>query len=191
MKRRYSKISASLSMKNVLLLCTCAVCIILISCMLVGCSAKNDLPEELAQTEQTAINTDPEDNTNIQTGSTPETSFETMAYMKAAENGSISFDRVEWVQVPSSRAKELGITEKDGPGGFFVYNQEEITEKYSLSSGCSIKLLDWEDSYTPIEISADDFFKLLEERGAQNEFIPYTMSVENGEITRIEEHYVP
>lgn len=170
MKRRFKNILATSPKKSGLLLCVCAVFITLFSGMLVGCSAvKNDSPEESAQ----------------------ETNFETMAYIKAAENGSISFDRVEWVEVPSSRAEELGITDDDAPNGFRVYNQEELTEKYSLSSGCSISLLDWENSFVRIEISADDFFQLLEERSDGYEFIPYIITIENGEIIRIEEQYVP
>lgn len=211
MKRLLKNIFAASPKKSGLLLC-----ITLILGMSVGCSAiKNDSPKESAQTVQTAVNadsennaaiqigvpndgnadiqkeTEPINNTDIQTGSAQETAFETIAYIKAAENGSISFDRVEWVEASSSRAEELGITEDDAPSGFYIYNQEELTEKCSLSSACSIIMLDWENSYKPIEISADNFFKLLGERGEQNEFIPYIISIENGEIIRIEEHYVP
>lgn len=170
MKRRFQNILATSPKKSGLLPCICAVCMILISGMLVGCSeVKNASQEESAQ----------------------ETAFETIAYIKAAESGSISFDRAEWVEVPGSRAEELGITEDDAPSGFYVYNQEELTEEYSLSPDCSIRLLDWEDSYHPIEVSADDFLRFLGERGERNEWIPYIISVENGEIIRIEEHYVP
>ncbi len=216
MKRRFKNILTGSPKKNGLFLCICAVSITLISGMLVGCSTmKTDSSEEPAQTDSEAGNvaarnpaaiqadasddndaemrkeSEPGKDTDMQTDPAQETTFETMAYIKGIEEGSISFDRVEWVEVPGDRAEELGITEDDAPGGFSVYNQEEAVEKYVLSSVCEINVLDWENSYQPMEMSSDDFFKLLEERGGQNEWIPYTILVENGEITQIEEHYVP
>ncbi len=66
MKKRFKNILTKSPKKNGLLLCICAICITLISGMLIGCSAiKNDLPEETVQIE--TISPSLEDNTNTQT----------------------------------------------------------------------------------------------------------------------------
>ena len=78
MKKRFKNRLNKLPKKNGLLLCICAICITLISVMLIGCSAiKNDLPEETVQIEP--INQSLEDNTNTQNGNiedSPEQSVE-------------------------------------------------------------------------------------------------------------------
>ena len=61
MKKRFKNRLNKLPKKNGLLLCICAICITLISVMLIGCSAiKNDLTEETVQIEP--INQSLEDN---------------------------------------------------------------------------------------------------------------------------------
>lgn len=98
MKRRFKNILATSPKKNGLLLCICAVCITLISGMLIGCSAiKNDSPEESAQTNQTAINADSEDNAAIQAGAPDDSNADiqkeaepvkkTMSGFELTENG--------------------------------------------------------------------------------------------------------
>ena len=68
MKKRFKNILTKSPKKNGLSLCICAICITLISEMLIGCSAvKNDLPEETVQIE--TISPSLEDNTNTQTDS--------------------------------------------------------------------------------------------------------------------------
>lgn len=116
---------------------------------------------------------------------------EFLAYIRSFADGQMAVDEVEWVEVPSSRAEELNITGDDAPGGFSVYNPEELVRNYPLAAACKITVLDWQDSYAPLEITADRFAALLEERGEQNEHIPYEFVVKNGEVTEITEHYVP
>lgn len=50
MKKRFKNILTKSPKKNGLLLCICAICMTLISGMLIGCSIKNELPEETVQT---------------------------------------------------------------------------------------------------------------------------------------------
>lgn len=116
---------------------------------------------------------------------------EILAYIIDFDSDNIGVDAVEWVTVPGSRADELGITEEDAPSGFYIYNPDTLTEQYTLSTGCMITVLDWQNSYEPKIISVDDFDAVLHERGEQNVFIPYTFEIANGEITQISEHYVP
>ena len=73
MKKRFKNILTKSSKKNGLLLCICAICITLISEMLIGCSAiKNELPEETEQIE--SISQSLENNTNTQTDSADDNS---------------------------------------------------------------------------------------------------------------------
>lgn len=73
MKKRFKNILTKSPKKNGLLLCICAICITLISGMLIGCSAKkNELPEETVQIE--SISQSLENNTNTQTDSADDNS---------------------------------------------------------------------------------------------------------------------
>ena len=116
---------------------------------------------------------------------------EILAYITDLDAEKISIDVVEWVTVPSSRADELGIKEDDGPSGFYIYNPDTLTEQFTLPTDCKITVLDWQNSYEPQTISAEKFVAILQERGEQNNFIPYTFKITNGAIIEISEHYVP
>lgn len=73
MKKRFKNILTKSPKKNGLLLCICAICITLISGMLIGCSAiKKELPEETVQIE--SISQSLENNTNTQTDSADDNS---------------------------------------------------------------------------------------------------------------------
>lgn len=67
MKKRFKNILTKSPKKNGLLLCICAICMTLISGMLIGCSIKNELPEETVQTG--TISPGVEDHTNTPTDS--------------------------------------------------------------------------------------------------------------------------
>ena len=122
---------------------------------------------------------------------TSDTESEILAYITNIDTDKISIDVVEWVTVPSSRADELGIKEEDGPSGFYIYNPDILTEQFTLSADCKITVLDWQNSFEPHTISVEKFVAVLQERGEQNNFIPYSFKVRNGTITEISEHYVP
>lgn len=116
---------------------------------------------------------------------------EFLAYICSFADGQIGVDEAEWVEVPGSRAEELNISLDDAPGGFFVYNPKELVKQYPLAAACKITVLDWKNSYAPMEISAEQLAALLTERGEQNTHIPYEFVVKNGEVTAVTEHYVP
>ena len=137
---------------------------------------------EVETTEIQAIVAD--DNTSIGES-------EIMAYITDFTDDKISIDEIEWVTVPSSRADELGMNEEDGPSGFCIYNPDTLTEQFTLSEDCKITVLDWQNSFEPKTISAEQFDAVLQERGELNQGIPYSIKVMNGTITEISEHYVP
>ena len=151
-------------------------------------AAEEETPEteskktEVEKTE--TVTTDPADNTS-------NNESEILAYITGFDTDKISIDEIEWVTVPSSRADELGIKEEDEPSGFYIYNPDILTEQFTLSADCTITVLDWQNSFEPKTISAEQFDAVLQERGEQNNLIPYTFKVTNGVITEISEHYVP
>ena len=70
MKKRFKNILTRSPKKNGVLLCIGAVCIVLISGMLIGCSViNNDSPEESGQTDLDNTNPNLEDNSNTQADS--------------------------------------------------------------------------------------------------------------------------
>lgn len=113
----------------------------------------------------------------------------TLAYIHGLEDGNLAFDTVEWVDVPSDRAKELGIEDEYLDSGFYVHNEATHVETLPLSEDCRCTLLDWADSYKPVETAIKDLPDILKERKDTN--IPYELTIQNQKITNIQEHYVP
>lgn len=161
--------------------------------ILAGCSANQTSADEPAVADtppdaetQTVSDIDPGEPIDL---SDESWSVMTLAYVHGLEDGNLSFDTVEWVDVPSDRAKELGIEEEHLDSGFYVHNEAEHIETLPLSEDCSCTLLDWADSYQPVETAIKDLPAILEERKDQK--IPYELTIQSQKITNIQEHYVP
>ena len=114
-----------------------------------------------------------------------------MAYITDFDTDTICADKIEWVTFPGSRAEDLDLTEDDAPSGFYIYNPDTASEPFSLPADCRITILDWENSYTPLQVSAEEFYSVLKERGGLNSGIPYNLQTAGNKITEISEHYVP
>ncbi|MBQ9992337.1 MAG: hypothetical protein IJP33_02775, partial [Firmicutes bacterium] len=112
-----------------------------------------------------------------------------IGYIKELHNEKVSFDEIEWVIVPSKRAKELEITDDDAPNGFYIHNEETVIKEYGIADKCMICILDWENNFTTKQIELVNFFDILEQRG--NAPIPYMLTIEDGNVINIEEHYIP
>lgn len=110
-----------------------------------------------------------------------------LAYITAFKDGKLTFDAAEWVEVPGSRAAELGIGENDA--GFSVYNGDDTPRELPLAEDCVFTVLDWNHNYEEETVTADRFRELLEERAGLD--VPYTLTIEGDQIVHIEEHYVP
>lgn len=110
----------------------------------------------------------------------------TLAYIKKYDGGKLIFDEVEWVEVPSDRATELGIADA---GGFYIHNEREALESFPLAQECVYTVLDWENNYEPTTVTLSRFLELLEER--EENRIPYNLGFLGGKITSVTEHYIP
>lgn len=128
--------------------------------------------------EQTPRNTQTEINTETIIG-----------YIKGWQNETVLFDEIEWVTVPGERATELGITDDDASNGFYIHNEEDVTIEYDIADKCVICILDWENNFVTKQIEFVEFINTLEQRAGA--FIPYMLTVEEGKIITIQEHYIP
>lgn len=161
---------------------------------LIGCSGKQAAAGEPAAAPDTLSDSDQQAISDIEINEPIDLSDEswsilTFAYIQGLEDGNLSFDAVEWVDVPSDRAKELDIEEQALDSGFYIYNQDVLVETLPLSEDCRCTLLDWTDSYKPVDTAIEDLPAALEERKDTN--IPYELTIQNQKICNIQEHYVP
>lgn len=113
----------------------------------------------------------------------------TLAYIDSFDGKQLAFDDAEWVDVPSDRAKELNVEKEAEDAGFYIYNEDASIETLPVAEQCTCTILDWEKSYEPKEITVEELSAVLEER--KDTKIPYLLTIEEQEIVKIEEHYVP
>lgn len=113
----------------------------------------------------------------------------TLAYIDSFDGKQLAFDDAEWIDVPSDRAKELKVEKEAEDAGFYIYNEDASIETLPLAEQCACTVLDWENSYEPKEITVEELSAVLEER--RNAKVPYLLTIEEQEIVKIEEHYVP
>ncbi len=113
----------------------------------------------------------------------------TLAYIDSFDGKQLAFDDAEWVDVPSDRAKELNVEKEAEDAGFYIYNEDASIETLPVAEQCTCTILDWEKSYEPKEITVEKLCAVLEER--KDTKIPYLLTIEEQEIVKIEEHYVP
>jgi hypothetical protein len=90
-------------------------------------------------------------------------SREVLVYIKGFDDKTVEFDEVEWVEIPSERATELGLSESDD-SGFSVYNETEDTKEISIAEDCVYTILDWTNNYESIKITPNEFMSVLDER---------------------------
>lgn len=107
-------------------------------------------------------------------------------YIQGAGVNTLFLDEVEWV-TDSERAAELGLSEEDMPGGFYVYNGEEAQTQYALAEECSFDILDWENNYTLLEVDRTTFLDTVVSRMG----IPFVICMRDGKIVSVTEQYVP
>lgn len=122
-------------------------------------------------------------------------------YICSHDGDRLLLDDVEWITTGSERAKELGLTEDDMSGGFYIYNKESAQVPAVLADACTFTILDWEDGYSiqqAKEVDKDTFLRILDERLASYQEIeggysgpPYIIEMDADGISSIREQYVP
>lgn len=114
-----------------------------------------------------------------------------LSYIKGFDGKNVTFDAVEWVEVPGERAAELGITEAGEPSGFHVYNETPEFREIPLAQDCVCKILDWSVSEEHIVVTARELLTILDDRKELRDIIPYHLTIQDGEIIEITEQYIP
>lgn len=125
-----------------------------------------------------------------------EMQFTTLVYVDEFDGTSLKYDVVEWVEVPGTRATELGITQEDAPNGFYVHNEEVLIEELTLSADSVYSIIGMGDGdLTHYEVTKEEMTVFFEEREKTEAEIdvqfPYHLTIVDGEIVRIEEQYIP
>lgn len=110
-----------------------------------------------------------------------------MYYVRSIDGNNMTVDAVEWVEVPGRRAAEMGI--EGNESGFFIYNEEELLETFTLAVDCNCTILDWNDSYVPKAVTVEELLNILSKREGTE--TPYILTIESGEIVEVTEQYVP
>lgn len=130
---------------------------------------------------------------NTNTKRSGKKAYEILAYIAGfdSDDKSLDIDEIEWVTVPSRRASELDVADSYMDSGFYVYNEEEKIETLTLAQDCKCSLLNWYASYEPMEVTVEELFEILQERKELTTGTPYILTVQNKEIIKIQEHYVP
>ena len=134
--------------------------------------------------EKTPIGTEVETETKTEISNKP-----VFCYIKEVHNKTMAFDEIEWVDVPGERATELNVTDEDAPNGYYIHNEENVITEIDIADDCEICILDWENSFTEKKIELTDFIDILDQRNGA--LIPYMLTIKDGKIINIKEHYIP
>lgn len=155
-------------------------------------ASENTDAKDASASKNTDVKDTPSSKETAKEGQTSSQSNNTekfLAYIKDFDSRTVTFDTVEWVTVPGKRASELGIEGEHMDSGFYVYNEEPSLAMLPAAENCVCSILNWTDSYEPIEVTAEEFSSVLKEREGTN--IPYHLTVKNQEIVHIQEQYIP
>jgi len=134
--------------------------------------------------EKTPISTEVETETKTEISNKP-----VFCYIKEIHNKTMAFDEIEWVEVPGERATELNVTDEDAPNGYYIHNEENVITEIDIADDCKIFILDWENSFTEKQVELTDFIDILDQRDGA--LIPYMLTIKDGKIINIKEHYIP
>lgn len=104
-----------------------------------------------------------------------------LVYIRSIDGRTITADPVEWIDIPSDRARELGI--EDNEAGNMVYNEEETLETFVLAKDCNCAVRDWSkepDSDDVMHVTLEELLDILAEReGIET---PYLLTIEGDEV---------
>lgn len=103
---------------------------------------------------------------------------ELCGFLKSIDETSITIDEVEYITPKNSqRMKELNLTEKDLLSGYYIYNLEEKTKEYLLTSDTVYNFIDWGRNFT----DSDDPEKVNISTTDINDFIQYINTYTNSQ----------
>lgn len=100
----------------------------------------------------------------------------------------LTLDEVEWIEESDTdRIKELELdVEKDLPTGFVIYNETNEESSKKLTEDAELFLVNQENPSEPRAVDEKEFISYF--LGVKG---PYSITVEDEEVVRIEEKYMP
>ena len=119
-----------------------------------------------------------------------------MAYVKSFDTGSgaLVIDPIEWItKEDTERIKELGLKFDYGfddfPDGHYIYNPSQETETLKLTKDARLFMIKRGSSGPEgnEQVSLEQFAQRIK----QEDSYPYQLTLENGEVSELQERYVP
>lgn len=138
---------------------------------------------------------------NVTPTATPVAGQKQMGYItKAYTSGSKQYITIDYIEfytgkeaITKALADKAGIVEKDEdsgqyyiPNDYYIRNNNAQLRTFQLASGCTIKLVNYDNISEPIETNFADFIKKVKEYKRLS-----TIVIVNNKITSIEEYFVP
>ena len=79
-------------------------------------------------------------------------------------------DAVEFITpADTDRMAELGLTEADFPNGYYIHNEDENTDEYTLSEDTEYNFIDWNRNFA--EDDSEDLKISTKDSGGVEEFL--------------------
>ena len=123
-------------------------------------------------------------------------SYDICGFIREIDDGKVILDAVEFITpADTDRMAELGLTEADFPNGYYIHNEDENTDEYTLSEDTEYNFIDWnrdfaEDDAGDLKISTKDssvfeeYLKPYLENGSK---IPFFFELDGNQVSSITE----
>ncbi len=122
---------------------------------------------------------------------------ELCGFIKSIDETSITIDEAECITPENSqRVKELNLTEEDLLSGYYIYNPEETTREYLLTSDTVYHFIDWgrnfTDSNEPAKVNIsttdiNDFIQYIDTYTNSQPGMPFFFEIDGKNVVSITE----
>jgi hypothetical protein len=101
------------------------------------------------------------------------------------------FDEVEWITSENTkRIEELHLSTENMPDGFYIYNHNKSFVNYKVTDKTIYQLINQYDLSKFVNVNIVVFSEYLEKYKTSNA-IPYTITIQNGNVMEVKECFVP
>ena len=123
-------------------------------------------------------------------------SYDICGFIREIDDGKVVLDAVEFITpADTDRMAELGLTEADFPNGYYIHNEDENTDEYTLSEDTEYNFIDWnrnfaEDDTEDLKISTKDsgvFEEYLKPYLEKESKIPFFFELDGNQVGSITE----
>ena len=119
------------------------------------------------------------------------------AFLKDMTENSITVDVIEYVTSDNAeRVNELGLTERDMPDGYYLYNPEQETVIWELNEQTVYSFIDWYGDFTGSDYlkeytttDVEEFHRYIETYDDAAPGMPFFFLVEDGVVKMVLEKF--